>query len=51
MLNISIVMQTCPYILLLKSSDQSGIIKILSYLIEDMLIITLCNCIFYSRNL
>ena len=28
------------------SSDQSGIIQILRILIEDILIITLCNCVY-----
>ena len=43
---ISIVIQTFPHILLSKSSDQSEIIQIISYLIEDMLIITLCNRVY-----
>ena len=38
--------QTFPHILLSKSSDQIGIIQILSYLIKDILIITLCNCVY-----
>ena len=32
--------------LLSKSSDQIGIIQILSYLIKDILIIILCNCVY-----
>ena len=43
---ISIVMQTCPYILVLKSSDQSGIIQILSYLIYYVMQL----CIFRSKT-
>ena len=38
--------QTFPHILLSKSSDQIEIIQILSYLIKDILIINLCNCVY-----